>query len=92
MKYPNNDLWTVRQLDLLEGALEDMRGKSATYYPKLVYQLSIPKIAEYAFRGVLNFDRDDRLIMFEEGEGFGVSYTEIIDCLNKFSIRFVEEK
>ncbi len=92
MKYPNNDLWTVRQIDLLEGALEDMRGKSATYYPDVMYHLSIPKIAKYRFRGVLNFDNDDRLIMFEEGEGFGVTYSEVIDCLNRYNIQFVEQK
>lgn len=92
MKYPNNDLWTVRQIELLEGALEDMRGKSATYYPDTVYRLSIPGIAEYEFKGVLNFDNDDRLIMFEQGEGFGVTYAEIIDCLHKFTIEFIEQK
>ncbi len=92
MEYPNNDLWTVRQLDLLEGALEDMRGKTAIYYPSLNYRLSIPKIAEYAFKGIINFSNDDRLIMLEVGEGFGVTYPEIIDCLNRFDIQFIEQE
>jgi hypothetical protein len=47
MKYPNNDLWTVRSADLLEGALEDMKGKTVMYYPNKVYQLSIPGVASF---------------------------------------------
>ena len=92
MKYPNNDLWTVRQTELLEGALEDMKGKSAIYYPDMEYSLSIPGVAEYSFIGVLDFKADDRTIMFEQGEGFGVTHTEIVDYLNKFDIKFTEQK
>lgn len=90
MKFPNNDLWTVRQIELLEGALEDMRGKNANYYPTLPYHLTIPDIAEYQFKGVLCFNEDDRTIMFEEGDNFGVSYEEIIDCLKRYGINYVE--
>ena len=90
MKYPNNDLWTVRQIELLEGALEEMEHKTATYYPDKVYSLTIPGVAEYKFKGVLNFEGNDRTIMFEQGEGFGVAYGEIVAHLTKFNITFVE--
>ena len=90
MKYPNNDLWTVRQVELLEGALEDMKNKTATYYPDKTYRLTIPDVAEYEFRGVLNFEGHDRTIMFEHGEGFGLTYDEIVAYLHKFAITFVE--
>jgi hypothetical protein len=90
MQYPNNDLWTVRSIDLLEGALEDMANKTATYYPNKEYRLTIPGVAEYRFEGVLNFEGHDRTIMFEQGDGFGVTYDEIVSYLKKFNITFNE--
>lgn len=92
MKYPNNDLWTVRSIDLLEGALEDMANKTVTYYPNKEYYLSIPGVAEYKFKGVLNFEGHDRTIMLEQGKGFGLNRSEIIAYLNKFKITFTEVK
>jgi hypothetical protein len=91
VKYPNNDLWTVRQIGLLEGALEDMEGKSATFYPNKEYILTIPNIAEYKFKGVLNFKDHDRIIQFEYGEAFGLTYNEIIEYLHKFNIDYTEQ-
>lgn len=90
MDYPNNDLWTVRSIDLLEGALEDMKGKTAVYYPGKAYSLIIPGVAEYNFKGCVNFEENDRTIMFEHGESFGVSYEQIVEYLNKFHIAFTE--
>lgn len=90
MKYPNNDLWTVRSADLLEGALEDMRNKQVKYYPEKEYSLTIPDVATYVFRGVLDFEDDDRTVMFEQGEGFGLARSDIVDQLNKFDIEFTE--
>ena len=92
MNYPNNDLWTVRSIDLLEGALEDMKGKTATYYPNMEYGLTIPGIAEYDFVGVIDFKQDDRTIMFEHGKEFGIPYEQVIDYLNKFGIKFTEQE
>lgn len=90
MTYPNNDLWTVRQIELLEGALEEMESKTAIYYPNKEYHLTIPGVAEYKFKGVLNFVGHDRTIIFEQGEGFGLTYGEIVDYLEKFNINFTE--
>ena len=90
MKYPNNDLWTVRSIDLLEGALDDMADKTVLYYPSKEYHLSIPGVAEYRFKGVLNFAGHDRTIMFEQGDGFGLTHDEIVDYLKRFNITFNE--
>lgn len=90
MKYPTNDLWTVRSTDLLDGALEDMRGNTASYYPGKVYSLTIPGVMDYQFRGVLNFDEHDRLIMFEQGDDFGLTRNDILPYLKKYGIRFTE--
>jgi hypothetical protein len=92
MKYPNGDLWTVRQIELLEGALEDMKGKTAVYYPDMEYSLTIPGVGEYHFKGVLSFNEDDRTVMFEHGEGFGVGHSETLDYLHRFNIKFTEQK
>ena len=91
MEYPHNDLWTVRSLELLKGALEDMEGKSATYCPNMTYQLAIPGVAEYKFKGVLTFDEDDRTIQFEQGEGFGLTRDEILGHLQKYTIKYAEQ-
>lgn len=90
MKYPNNDLWTVRQIELMDGALEEMKGKKARYFSELKYSLTIPNVGEYQFKGVLTFENDDRTVMFEYGAGFGVSRKEIIDYLNKYEIEYTE--
>ncbi len=91
MKYPNNDLWTVRSIDLLEGALEDMEGKRAKYYPNMVYQLAVPGVANYKFKGVLDFEEDDRTIQFEQGLGFGLTYDEIVEYLQRFKVQYTEQ-
>lgn len=88
MNYPNNDLWTVRELSLLDGALEDMKGKNARYYPDLEYLLPIPGVCTYIFKGVLLFDDDDRTIMFEYGEDFGLSSNQVIEQLDKYDVRY----
>jgi hypothetical protein len=91
MHYPNNDLWTVRQVELLDGALEDMSGKSAVFWPDLEYKLIIPNVANYSFKGVLNFEVNDRTIIFEQGKEFGLTREDIISYLKKYSITFIEK-
>lgn len=90
MNYPNGDLWCVRQIELLDDALEDMANKMANYYPNLEYSLAIPDVADYTFKGVLHFTQDDRTIMFECGDGFGLERDEIVPYLERYSIQYVE--
>ena len=88
MKYPNGDLWCVRQIELLDGALEEMINKTAKYYPRLEYGLNIPGVANYKYKGVLDFSEDDRTIMFEYGDGFGLTEDEIAPYLQKYGIHY----
>ena len=87
MKYPNNDLWSVRQIEFLVDALEGYENKSAIYYPKKQLQLTIPDIATYDYMGVLHFPDQDRTIIFERGKNFGLTEKEILDYLQKKGIR-----
>jgi hypothetical protein len=86
MKYPNNDLWSVRQIEFLEDALKGYEGRSATYYPNKEVHLSIPGITTYKYVGVLHFPGQDRTIVFEQGEGFGLKKLEILDYLRTKNI------
>ena len=71
----------------MDGALEDMKGKKAQYYPELEYSLQIPGVCIYQFKGVLLFDDDDRTIVFEQGEGFGLSREQIEEYLVRYEIQ-----
>lgn len=87
MTYPNNDLWSVRQIEFLRDALEGYDNKSAKYYPGKSLSLNIPEIATYMYTGVLYFPDEDRTIIFEHGEGFGLKEKEILDYLNEKNIQ-----
>jgi hypothetical protein len=87
MQYPNNDLWSVRQIEFLQDALEGYEGKTAEYFPVKQVTLEIPGIATYNYTGVLHFPGQDRTIIFEQGEGFGLKKSEILDYLQKKNIR-----
>ncbi|MEX2007015.1 MAG: hypothetical protein WD877_02530 [Candidatus Saccharimonadales bacterium] len=87
MKYSNNDLWSVRQIEFLDDALKGHRHKSAIYYPERKIQLSIPDIAEYKYLGVLHFPEHDRTIIFEQGKNYGLKKTEILKFLRDKNIK-----
>lgn len=87
MQYPNNDLWSVRQVEFLQDALEGYENKSAIYYPEKKVSLDIPGIATYNYTGVLHFPNQDRTIIFEQGEGFGLQEDAIRDYLSKKNIQ-----
>ena len=87
MKYPNNDLWSVRQIEFLHDALVGYENKNAVYYPKMKTTLTIPGIAEYTYEGVLYFPGQDRTIIFEQGEGFGLDESTVRAYLDEKNIQ-----
>lgn len=87
MKYPNNDLWSVRQIEFLQDALEGYENKTALYYPDKTFSLNIPDITTYNYIGVIHFPGEDRTIIFEQGEGFGLKVPEIINFLQDKNIK-----
>lgn len=91
MHYPNNDLWSVRQIEFLRDALEGYENKTAVYYPEKAVSLGIPEIATYNYVGVLHFPGQDRTIIFEQGEGFGLKKETILAYLREKNIQ-VEER
>lgn len=87
MKYPNNDLWSVRQIEFLQDALDGYENKTAIYYPEKEVRLDITDIAAYKYVGVLHFPDQDRTIILEQGEGFGLKRDDILDYLREKNIR-----
>lgn len=81
MKYPKNDLWSVRQIEFLEDALEGYASASAIYYPKKSVALKVPGITTYNYVGVLHFPNQDRTIIFEQGVNYGLKEDEILNYL-----------
>jgi hypothetical protein len=59
----------------------------AVYYPEKELSLPIPGITTYKYVGVLNFPDRDRTIIFEQGKGFGLQKSEILDYLKKKNIK-----
>jgi hypothetical protein len=90
VNYPNNDLWSVRQIEFLQDALDGYENKSVVYYPEKLASLEVPGIATYSYCGVLHFPGQDRTILFEQGEGFGLKKEEILAYLSQKGIK-VEE-
>lgn len=86
MNYPNNDLWSVRQIEFLEDALQGYEGKKGQYYPEKKLSLDIPGLATYTYEGILHFPGQDRTIIFEQGKGFGLKQHEILEYLDKKNI------
>jgi len=87
MQYPNNDLWSVRQIEFLKDALEGYEGKQVDYYPERELSLNVPQIANYKYVGVLHFPGEDRTIILEQGEDFGLKEHDILEYLKEKSIR-----
>lgn len=86
MNYPNNDLWSVRQIEFFKDALKGYENKTALYYPNKRVTLDIPNIATYNYIGILHFPGQDRTIIFEQGEEFGLSKKEILKYLGEKNI------
>ena len=91
MHYPNNDLWSVRQIEFLQDALDGYNNKTAVYYPTKETTLEVPGIATYKYLGVLHFPNQDRTIIFEQGDGFGLKTEEILDFLRDRNIQVEEQ-
>jgi hypothetical protein len=87
MQYPNNDLWSVRQIEFLKDALEGYEGKEVDYYPERELSLNIPEIANYHYKGILHFPGQDRTIILEQGEAFGLREDEILGYLKEKNIQ-----
>ena len=87
MKYPKNDLWSVRQIEFLQDALEGYENKTAIYHPNKVARLDIPGIESYEYIGVLDFPAQDRTIVFEQGEDYGLKEHEILKYLKSKNIK-----
>jgi hypothetical protein len=88
MIYPNNDLWSVRQIEFLEDALKGYENSEVDYYPDKEVTLSIPRLATYTYQGVLHFAGKDRTVIFEQGSGFGLRREEITAYLDKLNIKY----
>jgi len=91
MQYPNNDLWSVRQIEFLQDALEGYENKTAIYYPKKKLSLDIPEIATYNYVGVLHFPGQDRTIIFEQGDGFGLTEEAVLTYLQEKNIQIEKQ-
>jgi hypothetical protein len=91
MQYPNNDLWSVRQIEFLQDALQGYENRSAVYYPEKKTSLAIPGVATYNYVGVLNFPGQDRTIIFEQGKSFGLKKEEILKYLQQMNIKVEEQ-
>jgi len=89
MQYPNNDLWSVRQIEFLQDALEGYENKQVEYYPERELSFGIAGIATYIYKGMLHFPRDDRTIILEQGENFGLKENDIIKFLKEKNIAIV---
>ena len=88
MKYPNNDLWSVRQIEFLYDALHGYENKKCIYYVNKKVQTNIPDIATYNYIGVIVIENEDRTIMFEQGTDYGLKFDEIISLLKYKNITY----
>ena len=88
MKYPNNDLWSVRQIEFLYDALKGYEGKPCVYHVSKTVQTVIANIATYNYVGVINFEGQDRTIILEQGKGYGLSKEQVIAVFREKSINY----
>lgn len=91
MTYPNNDLWSVRQIEFLQDALKGYENSTVRYYPDKAVSLDIPDLATYQYKGVLYFEGKDRTVIFEQGNGYGLSEPEIRNYLAELNISVSNE-
>ena len=88
MRYPNNDLWSVRQIEFLYDALQGYENKHCVYYANKEVQIVISDIAKYNYRGVIVFENQDRTIILEQGVNYGLKFSEIINVLKEKNITY----
>ena len=86
MKFTNNDLWRVRQIEFLYDALKGYEGKECIYYVNKAVQTVIEGIAIYNYVGAIVFEGQDRTIILEQGENFGLSEREVIKVFGEKNI------
>lgn len=87
MQYTNNDLWSVRQIEFLKDAFEGYEGRKVDYYPERKLSLDIPGIATYDYIGILHFPQQDRTIILEQGENFGLKEHDVLEYLEEKGIQ-----
>ena len=87
MKYPNNDLWSVRQIEFLYDALKGYENKSCVYYPDKIVQTIIQDVSTYNYTGVIVFENQDRTIILEQGENFGLTEKDILKVFKEKNIK-----
>ncbi len=92
MKYPNNDLWSVRQIEFLYDALAGYEKKHCIYYVDKKVQTIIDGIAKYNYVGVIVFEKQDRTIMLEQGKGYGLKQHNVIKVFEEKDISFTVVK
>ncbi len=88
MKYLNNDLWSVRQIEFLYDALKGYENKTCVYYADKPVKTVIPNIAEYNYLGVIVFEGQDRTIMLEQGKNYGLTKTDVERVLKEKNISY----
>ena len=88
MKYPNNDLWSVRQIEYLYDALNGYDNKHCVYYVDKKVKTTIPNIAEYNYVGVIVFEGQDRTIMLEQGKNYGLKENDVVKVLKEKNISY----
>ncbi len=88
MKYPNNDLWSVRQIEFLYDALQGYENKSCVYYVDKKVSTLIENIAQYNYVGVIVFEGQDRTIMLEQGAGYGLKQSQVIKVFDEKNISY----
>lgn len=92
MKYPNNDLWSVRQIEFLYDALNGYENKECVYYVNKQVQTIIQNVATYNYVGVIVFENQDRTIMLEQGLNYGLKEQDVIKVFNEKNITYTIEK
>ncbi len=87
MKYPNNDLWSVRQIEYLYDALNGYDNKECDYFTTKEVTTTIEGIATYRYKGVIVFFGQDRTIMLEYGDEYGLDKSTVLKVLAEKNIK-----
>lgn len=89
MKYPNNDLWSVRQIEFLYDALNGYENATnCKFYVNKKVKTVIDDIATYNYVGVIVFEGQDRTIMLEQGANYGLKQSDVCKVLNEKKIKY----
>ena len=87
MKYPNNDLWSVREKRFLRDALEGYEGKKCKYFVDKRVQTVVEGVATYNYQGVIVFENQDRTILLEQGEHYGLKVNDVLKIFKEKDIK-----